>query len=79
MLETLDVPAVRCDEGKFLLVWALEGAIFCHWKLSQTVRVSNSKIKIKGVQNSTSVQNIQSLGTQHHCKLSHPDSPTAEW
>lgn len=79
MLETLDVPAVRFDEGKFLLVWALEGTIFYHWKLSQTVRLSHSKLKMKNVQNSTGVQNIRSLGTQHLCKLSHPDCPVAEW
>ena len=70
ILETLDVPAVRYDEGKFLLVSALEGTIFYHWKLSQTVRVSDRKIKMKSVQNSTSVQNILSLGTQHLCKVS---------
>lgn len=79
MLETLDVPAVRYDEGNFLLVWALEGTVSCNWKLSRTVRVSDSKIKMKCVQNSTNVQNIRSLGTQHLCKLSHPDCPTAEW
>jgi len=79
MLEPLDVPSVRYDEGKFLLIFALEGTIFYHWKLSQTVRVSDSKIKMKSVQNSTSVQNIRSLGIQHICKLSHPDCPTAEW
>jgi len=39
MLEILDVPAVRYDEGKFLLVSALEGTVFYHWKLSQTLRV----------------------------------------
>jgi len=79
MLETLDVPAVRCDEGKFLLVCALEGTISYHWKLSQTVSFSDSKIKRKNAQNSISVQNIRSLGTQHLCKLSHPDCPIAEW
>jgi hypothetical protein len=79
MLETLDVPAVRYDDGKFLLEWALEVTIFYHWKLSRTVRVSDSKIKMKSVQNSTSVQNIRSLETQHLCKLGHPDCPTAEW
>jgi hypothetical protein len=50
MLETLDMPAVRYDEGKFVLVWVLKGTIFYHWKLSQIVRVSNSKIKMKSVQ-----------------------------
>ena len=71
MLETLDVSADRM----FLLGWALEGAVFCHWKLSQIVRVSHIEIKMKTVPHSTSVQNIRSIGTQHLCRLSCPDCP----
>jgi hypothetical protein len=79
VIEALDVPAVRYNEGQYLLVWALEGTIFCDWKLYKLFALQTVKYKTKSVQNSASVQNIRSLGTQHHCKVSHPDCPTAEW
>jgi hypothetical protein len=50
MLETLDMPALRYDEGKFVLVWALKGTIFDHSKRSQIFRDSNTKIKMESVQ-----------------------------